>query len=645
MRLQLTSIALIAVLSGCGGGGSSSSGTAATANLTISGTAATGAALEGATVVVVDASGITEVCASKTDSSGSYSCPLYTAKTAPFMMQATIGSTKVHAVVPDATNQTINITPVSEMMAQKYASSLNISASEMMSRPEQAALVTDAKNQATTAIDVVKAVVTQVLATAGGNVSISDPLTGNLRAGNSSDNFDKVLATMKFAASASEFKIFIPASNGELVTVTVEYSKSKDTAKSETATKVAGKSVSLNQGQSFETAVKEIIGLINTGTATQLAAKVAYEYDQGRTPTQWANAVVTEWRTGLGTLSVKSISKVGIEPMTNAWVGRVEVQSSLGGVTQFMLALKDVSTTSTPDWRMVGDELRVNMGLELRHELDLRNSGSSKGDYTLYFKRKFNTYLNNDSSVASVQPDRLLVSILKMEDVYTSSTPVDFTLYKPSSQTCSGQYSASATTCQDLDVLESSDIFKLMSSHVSKIVVKAMTGNNCVNCNSSGIPKTILPGQKAFSTAQLLGPTNTETNMRNTGLATVDTTTENYIRSYFVLPSRADISTLQAFSVSTNPATNLSVNWVRPTSSSYVQIDGLWAGTVPCTVNSSFTNFTNVNEMWAKSINSHTWANVGSTVKQSSWFSIGFNSKVADGIFLFQLGTGRSCTS
>jgi hypothetical protein len=331
--------------------------------------------------------------------------------------------------------------------------------------------------------------------------------------------------------------------------------------------------------------------------------------------------------------------------MTNAWIGRVEVQSSLGGVTQVMLALKDVSTTSTPDWRMVGDELRVNMGLELRHELNLRNSGSSKGDYTLYFNRKFNTYLNDDSSVVSIQPDRLLVSILKMEDVYTSSTPVDFTLYKPSSQTCSSQYSASATTCSDVDVLESSDIYKLMSTSATKIVVKAMTGNNCLNCNSSGIPKTILPGQKAYSSAQLFGPTNTETIMRGAGLATVDAATENYIRTYYALPSRADISTLQAFSVSTNPTTNLTVNWVRPTSSSYVQIDGLWAGTVPCTVNSSYSNFTNPDNMWAKSSNTHTWANVGSTVKQSSWFSVGFSSKVADGIFQFQLGTGRSCTS
>ena len=643
MRQVLLSITLV-FLAGCGGGGGGG-GSSSTANLTISGTAATGAALQDATVVVVDALGISEVCGSKTDSSGSYSCPLYKAKSAPFMMQATLGSTKVHAVVPEATNQTINITPVSELMAQKYASNLSISASEMMSRPETAALVPNAKTQASNAIDVVKAVVTQVLQTTGGNVTIEDPLTGNLKAGNSSDNFDKVLATMKFAASASEFKIYIPASNGELVTVTVEYSKSKDTAKSETATKVAGKSVSLNQGQSFEAAVKEIISLINTGTAAQLAAKVGYEYDQGRTPAQWANKVVNEWRAGFGTLTVKSISKVAIEPMTNAWVGRVEVQSSLGGVTQFMLALKDVSTTGTPDWRMVGDEMRVDMGLELRHELRLRNSGSSKGDYTLYFNRKFNTYLNNDSSVISVQPDRLLVSILKMEDIYTSSTPVDFTLYKPSSQTCSGQYSASATTCQDLDVLESSDIFKLMSSNVSKIVVKAMTGNNCVNCNSSGIPKSMLPGQKAFSTAQLLGPTNTEAVMRSSGLATVDSATENYIRTYFALPSRADITSLQAFSVSTNPATDLSVNWVRPTSSSYVQIDGLWAGTVPCAVNSSYANFTNVNEMWAKSSNSHSWTNVGSTVNKSSWFSVGFNSKVADGIFMFELGTGRSCTN
>ena len=225
------------------------------------------------------------------------------------------------------------------------------------------------------------------------------------------------------------------------------------------------------------------------------------------------------------------------------------------------------SNSLSPDWRWVGDELRINLNLELRHELELRNSGFSKGDYTLYFNRKFNTYLNNYT--ASVSPDRLLVSVLKLEDIYSSSTPVDFTLYKPANQTCSNSYSASQTSCQFFEVLETSDIYKLMSSGYTKLVVKAMTGNNCLNCNSSGIPKTVLPAQKAFASTQLFGPTKTETIMR-AGLTSVDSTTENYLRTYFVLPSRADITTLQAYSTSTNPAADLYVPWVRPTSASYV---------------------------------------------------------------------------
>jgi hypothetical protein len=55
--------------------------------------------------------------------------------------------------------------------------------------------------------------------------------------------------------------------------------------------------------------------------------------------------------------------------------------------------------------------------------------------------------------------------------------------------------------------------------------------------------------------------------------------------------------------------------------------------------------FTNLDNIWDKSSNRHTWKNVGSTVQPCSWFSVGFSLKVADGIFQFQIVTGKSGTS
>jgi hypothetical protein len=280
--------------------------------------------------------------------------------------------------------------------------------------------------------------------------------------------------------------------------------------------------------------------------------------------------------------------------------------------------------------------------MELRHNLYLRNQSAQSSNYTLRFKRELSTNLNNYTTIDL--PDRLLVSVLKLEDIYTTNTPVHFTLYKPSSQTCSTKYSSSPTSCQSLEVLETSDMYRIMYGGYTKFVVKAMSGDTCVNCNSSNLPKTILPTQKAYSSTQLFGPTNTETTMR-AGLASMDTTTENYLRTYFALPSRADLNTLQAYSLSNNPAANLSISWVRPTISQSISIDGVWAGTISCTPNSSFTNFNDAGNLWAQASDSYTWTDVGKFVKQSGFVGIGFTSKVADGHFVSGLETLRSCSS
>jgi hypothetical protein len=628
-----------AALVACGGGGTST-----TPNLTISGTAATGAALAGATIVVVDAKGNSEECSAKTTDTGTYSCPLYKAKTAPFVMQAALGKTKVHAVVPDASSQTINITPISELMAQKYASSAGVSASEIVARPDQATNITNATTKATSAVEVVTAVVAEVLKTAGTGTTMADPLSGNLQAGNTSDKLDQMLSTMKFAASAAEFKIYIPAADG-VVTVTVAYGTTKETAKTDTATAVASKTVDLSQGQTFEAAVKNVIAKINSGTATEIESVVGFQYDQGRTPAQWAKLIIDEWRAGFGTLTVKGIEKIAIDPITKTWLTKAVLESSLGGSTEILLGMKDVSTTSTPNWKMMGDELRVHMGIELRHELRMHSSlwDVDPSKPTFEFGRKFNTWVDTSEYDASTAPAVLEVHVLKLEESYSNTRTPDFYLHKPTGSTAScNKYTVSKTSCDDIFVDEGTALYERMASNQTKFIIKATDSVNgaCVNCLTDGTPKTVIPAQRAYSVKTMFGPAAVEATLKK-GVKDLGSDTEKYIRTYFAAPSSAEISKLYDYIYSASPAADLSLSWLRPTISSNTQIDGLWGWISPCNGTGQDLS-SQTDEIWAKKENSFVVKNIGTDLKDKSYISIDFQSKSNDAVFKFTLSGDKS---
>jgi hypothetical protein len=645
VKFFLTFITL-SILVACGGGGSGGGGgTTQTPNLTITGTTATGAALAGATIVVVDAAGISEECASKSSDNGTYSCPLYKVKTAPFLMQASSGSLKVHAVVPaTATTQTINITPISELMAQKYASSASVSASEMIARPEEASKITGAAEKASTAIDVVKTVVAEIMKVTG-NAATNDPLTGNLQAGNSNDKLDQLLSTMKFAASAAEFKVYIPASDG-VVTVTVAYNTTKETAKSDTGTRVASKTVDMTQGQSFEAAVRNLVAKISSGTAAEIVSAVGFEYDQGYTPTRWADRVINKWRPSLGTLTVKSIEKIGIEPITKTWLTKIVIESSLGGATELVIGMKDVSTNSTPSWKMAGDELTVNMGLEIRHELEALSSArdADPGTVTFRFSRRLNTWVDKSDYVSSVSPSVLEIYILKLEEKFDATRVPDFTLYKPADSSSCNAYTTSKNVCSDILVDEGTALYERMSANQTKFIIKATntTGGTCLNCTADGTPKTIVPAGKAMSVKSVFGPTAIEATLK-AGVKDLGLDAEKYARTYFAAPSKEEISKLFNYLYATTPSNDLPVSWIRPTIASNNQIDGMWGWVSTCSGIGSELYSNGDNTTWARKENNYLIKDVGTRIKNANYVSLSFNSKISEGTFQFNIITRKNC--
>ena len=123
--------AITAVLSGCGGGGASAGGTTggtpvATPGATISGTAATGAAMAGATITVKDSTGAI-VGTATAGSDGAFSVTLSSTVTPPLILQAVppspypVGSEQYSIFVgtPSATNSSlnrVNITPATSLV-------------------------------------------------------------------------------------------------------------------------------------------------------------------------------------------------------------------------------------------------------------------------------------------------------------------------------------------------------------------------------------------------------------------------------------------------------------------------------------------------------------------------------------------------
>ena len=108
MRHLITSLALL-TLAACGGGGGGSSSN------TLSGTAATGAPMAGASIEVYNSSGI-KVATATADSSGKYTSSALLGE-GPYVIKATSGTTELYSVQSSADGSVVNVTPLSNLVA------------------------------------------------------------------------------------------------------------------------------------------------------------------------------------------------------------------------------------------------------------------------------------------------------------------------------------------------------------------------------------------------------------------------------------------------------------------------------------------------------------------------------------------------
>lgn len=154
----LATLCFAAAITACGGGG----GGTAVSTPTLSGTAAVGAPLSGASITVFDAKG-EAVGSGITGSNGLFSITLSKVGTAPYLLKLTTDSVTLHAVHPEGATGEVNITPLSEALTA-LLSPTGVAADLMQAPPEK---VTIAEKQ-------------EVLATALSSMTVAAGATGNL---------------------------------------------------------------------------------------------------------------------------------------------------------------------------------------------------------------------------------------------------------------------------------------------------------------------------------------------------------------------------------------------------------------------------------------------------------------------------------
>jgi len=174
------SLLLVGALAACGSSSNPAPEAAAPTTFAVSGTAATGAAFDGATITITGSDGTTYPAAGDppivTGTDGSYTITLPLTAKPPFVVTAVKSDISLVSVIAEAKDTTTNITPVTNLIASRLSSSGDpaMLAAEFLKDPK---LLDLAKITASVA-EVVKLI--QPLMTAVGDDT--DPLNGNIQA-------------------------------------------------------------------------------------------------------------------------------------------------------------------------------------------------------------------------------------------------------------------------------------------------------------------------------------------------------------------------------------------------------------------------------------------------------------------------------
>jgi len=183
-------VSISIVLAGCGGGaggGGSQIPITDPVKVTIKGTAAMGAPMAGATILVVDASGA-EVCTATAGQDGAYTCVLSADPKSPLVVSATNGDVTYYAPLVESKSGTVNLTKLTTLLAAQLSPTGEPSSLAAQIRDGSAKVTVADLKQKT---DDLRAALQPLLTNAGNDI---DPISGKFSADGT--GHDKVLMAL-----------------------------------------------------------------------------------------------------------------------------------------------------------------------------------------------------------------------------------------------------------------------------------------------------------------------------------------------------------------------------------------------------------------------------------------------------------------
>lgn len=581
--VKATSLAIsLALITACGGGGSATSGN------TIVATVATGAPVVNAKVTVVDAQGNSEDCESTTDDEGKLSCTLKTATTAPYFIRAQQKSMDLYAVLPD-TSATVNVTPLSDVMARKFASDNNLQPASIMGKPES--MKSTSKASAQSAVDLVNAIV-KVIAMQTAGITIENALTQAYTPSNKNDAFDKFVHNIHISSDVDGINISIPTNSGT-VSISVAYNTSSTAAASSVTSSTQGITANLSDADAIDALLNGFMTKLHTCNASSaerqnMVSNISGTYMDGHTLSDWVSKICNLELPFVSTTYSRSLARFG-----NKSINAVGIKTTSGDVAEMTFSFVKVGGS----WKIMADNMPVNMSLKTRHALTYQADDSLSGSQQtqLKFERYVDTWINQDTGqqIANALPNTIELYALEMKDAGDKWTSANFpvspviTIYR--NNACNNAYTAyplSTNRCDSFarEADYSSLFSKLEKSDFTLIVMKLKdSSGNCTNCDpNDGLPTSGAVIGRAYSVSKLFGANITATQLfQGVTMDNLPPDFEKNARVFFAIPSNAQLTSLTSSLMSTNLTNKITVPWQRATGKNQ-QINGVWGNMGLC---------------------------------------------------------------
>lgn len=650
--LKKTSLAIsIALLSACGGGGGGSS--ASSGNVLVA-TVATGAPVIDAKVTVIDALGNSEDCASTTNDEGKLSCPLKTATTAPYFIRAQQKSMDLYAVLPD-TSSTVNVTPLSDVMARKFASDNNLQPASIMGNPEN--MKSTSKASAQSAVDLVNAIV-KVIALQTAGITIENALTQAYTPSNKNDAFDKFVHNIHISSDADGINISIPTSSGT-VSINVAYNTSSATAASDVTTSTQGITANLSDADAIEALLNGFMTKLPTCATSSserqnMASKISGTYMDGHTVAGWVSKICDAKLPFKSTAYSRSLARFG-----NKSINSVGIKTDSGDSVEMTFSFIKVAGT----WKIMADNMPVNMSLKTRHALTYKADDSLSGSLQtqVSFERYVDTWINEDTDqqIANALPETIELYALEMKDAANDWTSANFpaspaiTVYRNNS--CNNPYTAYPASANRCDSFAREADYRTLFNKLEKadftlIVMKLKDGSgNCMNCDpNDGLPTSGSVIGRALSVSKLFGPNITAAQLsQGVTFDSLPSDFEKNARVFYAMPSNAQLAALTSSLMSTNLNSKITVPWQRATGKNQ-QINGVWGNMGVCASNIPWIGLDEPDNSF--NLTSNQWEFTakpdGNTFNNASDISLTIANRVNESEFAFYIDArrNRNCT-